>query len=196
MAYYIVYGAIVGIGAFFVYYFVLGGRMELAQELTKMIIALGFFVILFVVNYLNGKRRVKKMKDEMGADEVIVHVNSKIKLLDKMVSVFLGLMILFIALYGGYLDSIDIAQTLLVVIIHYCWHYYLFFSKTMVSYSTISALTYLDKMKDYAVLLMIPMVVLLIPIFGHSFSSTDILQALVVFLLAYAWHRYLFIPKQ
>ena len=195
MAYYIVYGVIVGIGAFFVYYFVLGGRMELAQELTKMIIAFGFFVVLFIINYFKGNQQIKKIKNEIGSDEEITHISSKMKLLDKTVSIVLGLIILFIALLGNSLDSIDIAQVLLAVIIHYGWHYYLFLSRAMVSYSTVSALTYLDKTKDYAVLLIISMVVLLMPILGRSFSSIDILQALVVFIVAYTWHRYLFIPK-
>ena len=196
MGYYVIYGAIVGIGAFFVYFFIIGGRIELAQELTKMTVAFGFFTILLVISYLRRKKMSRRIKDEIGTDEEITHINSRTKWLDRVVSVLLGLTVLFIASYNNSFDSIDVAQMLLVMIIHFGWHYYLFLSRKMPSFETVSALTYLDKMKDYTVLLFIPITILISPIFGRSFSSIDILQALAVFIAAYGWHKYLFFPKQ
>lgn len=81
---------------------------------------------------------------------------------------------------------------LLVVIIYFSWHHYLFISRKLPSYETISALNNLDKAKDYAALLLISIFALLLPILVRNFNIADALQALIVFVIAYGWHRYLF----
>lgn len=193
IAYYTVYGAIISISVFFIYYFVLGDRLELAKEITKLAVTFGFFSVLLIINLIKSNKITKRIKNGTSGDEEIAHIDSRMKYLDRIVSVSLGLIMLSIPIYKDSLDFIDVIQAILITAIHYSWHFYLFTSRSMVGYSTISALTYLDKMKDYAVLLVIPIIVLILSILSHSFNNIDAVQALAVFIVAYSWHRYFFI---
>lgn len=193
IAYYAVYGSIISISVFFIYYFVLGDRLELAREITKLAVTFGFFSLLLIINLIKSNKITKRIKNGTSGDEEITHIDSRMKYLDRIVSVSLGLIMLSIPIYKDSLDFIDTIQAIVVTAIHYGWHFYLFTSRLMVGYSTISVLTYLDKMKDYAVLLVIPIIVLILSILSHSFNNIDAVQALVVFVVAYSWHRYFFI---
>jgi len=166
--------------------------MEVLRELSGVVATLGFFIFLLAASYIKNKQTIKKAGDCSDPDKESFYINSKMKMFDRIFGFFLGLIVLAVPVYSGFLDTIDIAQMLLVVIIYFSWHHYLFISRKLPSYETISALNNLDKAKDYAALLLISIFALLLPILVRNFNIADALQALIVFVIAYGWHRYLF----
>jgi hypothetical protein len=196
MGYYLVYGSIVAIAGFFVYYFMLGGRMALAQEITRFIVAFGFFLVLFAAGFFSSRKKIKRAKDEGSTNDTEVYINNRVKWQDRIVSLLLGGILLMIAIYDDSLDFIDFMQAFITVVIHYCWHHYLFITRRAEPYSTISALSYLDKIKDYLVVLLLPLAALLVPLAGKDFNSTDAMQASCIFIVAYLWHKFLFAVKK
>jgi hypothetical protein len=194
--YYLGYGLVVVIGAFFVYYFVIGGRLVLAQEIAQFIVVFGFFIIIFLLGFISGKKKVKRAQDEGNLDDQIVRIDSQLQLYDKIVSVFLGVIILAVALYDGSFDIIDFAQIVISVPLLLGWRSYLFRSKRLEPYNTIASLNYLDYLRDALVVVILPILILLIPALGRDFSTTEIIQAVSVFVVAYAWHKYLFSRKK
>lgn len=196
MSYYFVYGSIVAIAGFFVYYFILGGRLALAQEITRFIVAFGFFLVLFATGFFSSRKQMKRAKDEGSANETEVYINARLKWQDRIVSLLLGGVLLTIAIYNNSLDLIDFVQAFIAVAVHYFWHHYLFTTRKAEPYSTISALNYLDKTEDYLMVLLLPLVVLLISVAGKDFSSANTVQAVGIFVVAYFWHKFLFSRKK
>ncbi len=76
MSYYLVYGSIVAIAGFFIYYFVLGGRLALVQEITQFIVAFGFFLVLFAAGWFSSRKQIKHAKDEGSIDDTVIYINS------------------------------------------------------------------------------------------------------------------------
>jgi len=192
MIYYLVYGVIVSIGVFFVYYFVFGDRMALAQEITKIVISLGFFILLLISYVVSNKQKYKKVKHEGGLDESITYINNKTKRIDKLVSFLLVIVVLSLAYFYGDFDLLDIFQAIFILVVFICWRTYLFASRKLESYETISGLSYTDQMQDYLILLLTSIVFVTLPVLGKIFNSADIAQVFSVFFISYLWHRYLF----
>jgi hypothetical protein len=194
--YYIGYGITVGIGLFFVYYFVMGGRMALAQELTQFIVAFGFFIVLFFVGFLSSKKKIKRQQAEGSIDEQVAIISSTTQKYDKITTGCLGLIILLIALYDGSFDIVDFAQIIVTVSLLLIWRVYLFKSRRLEPYNTVAGLNYFDKMYDSLIVVAVPIIILTIPALGKVFNTTEIVQAVSVFAVAYSWHNYLFTRKK
>ena len=74
-----------------VFYFIIGGRMDLARELTNMIASFGFFIILFVFGLFSNNKKNKRIKENGDIDEVAAYVNNRMKIIDLAIDAFLPL---------------------------------------------------------------------------------------------------------
>lgn len=185
-------GIAILIGAFFVYYFVLGDRMYLAQEITRAISSFGLILALFSVNLFTAQKKIKKVQEEgSGGNDVFV-VSYQMKNIDGGICLFASLSILLIAWYDGSFNMVDMAQAILGLALLLGWHFYLYHSRVVPGYETVSNLNFLDKIKNGLIIYLIPVLLLLIPVLGRTFNTVDVIQTFSFLIISYFSHRYIF----
>lgn len=192
--YYLVYGLIILIGLFFVYYFMLGDRLDMAVLILKMIVFFGFFLALSGFKLLNYRNKLKISGSEALSAEKIAIINRRNKLFDKIVLILGSCLILVMALAYENFNIIDIYQAFSVFLM-IIWHAYLFKTRIIDPYTTVSGLTFKDQISDYFAIVLLSFLILFIGIWGGTFGSMDIAQSLTVFAGFYMWHKYLFQQK-
>jgi len=179
--------------SFVVVYIILGDRLDLARKIVVGVLPLTYFSIFFLNKQRVYRKKIKKaLKQELNLEQIICSVREIDKRRDKICIILSEIVILGLALYGGGILIDDMAQALLVLLIMILRYLFLFTNKdkTEKEYLTIK-----DKHRDEFINYILPILMILIALFGKSADVIDTVQALAVFMIIYIWHNFLFSPR-
>jgi hypothetical protein len=98
-------------------------------------------------------------------------------------------LILTLAFFNGRIDGVDETQAVLVFLLSYFWHLYIFRKRE--NYTELMFATVYDKIKDRIFSFFLPIFLVLIAVAIKKFDVLDQAQALLVFIVYYFWHKYL-----
>jgi hypothetical protein len=143
------------ISIFFLFYVVLGNRLEFFQELMRMLLPFSIFGLLFLVVFRIRIINIKKYKKEHTEDDIIVYFTPADRRKDLVVRFGLPFIILFIPAFDALLGLIDIFQALLIFIINMAWHRFLF--RPRAGTGPIVNLTKIDRIKDELFIYLLPL---------------------------------------
>jgi len=176
--------------SFVVIFFILGDRLGLARKIVIGIVPLSYFSIIFLNKQRIYRKKIKKtLKRELNLEQIICSIREIDKRRDKICILLLEIAILGIALFGGGISTDDIAQALIVLFVMILRYIFLFINKdkTEKLYLTIK-----DKHRDEFINYILPILMILIALFGKSADFVDTIQAVAVFIIFYIWHNFLF----
>ena len=174
------------------FYFILGNRMGLAEDIARFFAVVSIFGILFIYSAKVEKNKAKKDICKESLDDIIVYF-SRIDKVKNLAIIFLQIaIILSLAAIDGAINNIDGLQVFLFFIFSFLWHLYIFRKRDG---SQIMYATNYDKIKDRVFVFFLPIMVIGVAIFCKKIDIIDQLQALSVFLLQYFWHKYLIRKK-
>lgn len=175
------------------FYFILGNRMGLAEDLARFFAVISIFGLFFIYETKTEKNKIKKNICNGSLDDIIVYFSRTDKIKNLAV-IFLQLaIILSIAVVNGIVDNIDKSQAFLFLVFAFLWHLYIFRKRE--DYAQIMYATNYDKIKDRVFVFLLPVIILGIAIYCKKIDVIDQLQALSVFLSQYFWHKYLIRKK-
>ena len=175
------------------FYFVLGNRMGLADDVARFFSVISIFGLFFIYEVKAEKSKIKKDICDGSLDDIIVYF-SKTDEIKNLVVIFLQTaIILTFAAFNGVIDNIDKAQAFLFLVFAYLRHLYIFRKRN--SCTQIMYVTNYDKIKDRVFVFFLPVMILGIAIYCKKIGIIDQLQALSVFLTQYFWHKYLIRKK-
>jgi hypothetical protein len=177
------------ISLFVFFYFILGERLELAQKIVKACMYLSFFGLIFVVKTKTAKRDMAALDSEERLNEIVAYLDERDKLKDLAVMCSLPVVIIAVAALNGTSGPGDILQALGVFSAAVAWHAYLF--RVRDSAARLRYVTNLDTMADSVVTSLLPIVHLSLSFLFGGADTLDLIQALLIFLLIYGWHKYL-----
>ena len=181
---------IIVLSTFCFFYFFLLGNTDIAKQIVKIAMIFSVFGILFLVKMKIARRKIKKIEREYNLDKIILYFN-KIDLLKDIAVVILLFFIMFIiAVVGGSYNYIDTFQAIFILVYLLSWHFVLFRKKDNTGESII--ITSLDKYFDDFVIFIMPILILLIPLFFKLVDVIDIFQTTIIFILLYFWRKILF----
>lgn len=191
---FIQYIFLIVVSVFFFFYFFIGGRMEMAQKIVRAFMFISIFGALFIIqNKLNSQKR-KKLKEEQRLDEIIAYLTNKDKLKDLIVVSVLPVLLYVIALINGYTTPVDIIQAITVFFISLALRAFLFRERS--ERVGIKYVTNFDITINLIVVFSLPIVVIVLSFFDGGADIIDIIQAGVIFIAMYYWHKYLFRRKE
>lgn len=183
------YVFIIGLSIFVFYYIVLGDRFAIFTEI-KTLVALAFFAVPLLIIIKLRRTTIKKLRKEDDLDEIITYLTTFDKIKDRIVTVFLPVFIVGLAVLDGYIDTADYFQAVVSFVVIFLWHSVLFKKKGTAA--GLSYLTNLDKIKDEFVTFLLPIIIISIGVIDKNVDVIDFFQALIVFLIMYFWHKILF----
>ena len=176
--------------SFIVVYFIVGDRLGLARKIVIGILPLTYFSLFFLNKQRIYRKKIKKaLKSELNLEQIVCSIRGIDKRRDKICILLLEMVILGIALFGGGIFIDDIAQALIVLFVMILRYIFLFMNKdkTEEEYLTIK-----DKHRDEFINYILPILIILIALFGKSADIVDTIQAVAVFTIFYIWHNFLF----
>ncbi|MCK5320751.1 hypothetical protein KAJ61_05185 [Candidatus Parcubacteria bacterium] len=182
----------IAMSIFCFFYFILGNRMGLAEDLARFFAIVSVFGILFIYWAKVEKNKIKKNIRESSLDDIIVYFIKTDKIKNLAVIFLQILIILGIAFFNGVVNSIDGLQAFLFFSFSFLWHLYIFRKRDG---SQIMYATNYDKTKDIIFIFFLPTLLLVTAICCKKIDIIDQAQALSVFLLQYIWHKYLIRKK-
>ncbi len=183
----------IAMSVFCFFYFALGDRMGLAEDVARFFAIISIFGLFFIYETKAEKNKIKKDIYDGSLDDIIVYF-SKIDKIKNLAVIFLQTaIILTIAAFNGAVDNIDKAQAFLFLAFAFLWHLYIFRKRD--DSAQIMYATNYDKIKDRVFVFFLPVMILGIAIYCKKIDVIDQLQALSVFLAQYFWHKYLIRKK-
>lgn len=180
----------IALTAFFVFYFVLGRRTDQLIEILKSLAPFSIFGLAFLFKLKGFAKTMKRAKEvESFSDEEQWVISNRDIVKDRMITIFLPIIVLASAFIDGEVNNYDIYQSL------FCFFYILFFHWIMFrkqASSELHALNKNDKTRDEIVIFFLPVVMLAIPMTNNTFDTVDILQTVSVFTILFIWHHIVF----
>lgn len=174
------------------YFFIIGNRMDLADKVVRFMMVFAVFGFVFLIKAKLATRFVIKQKrDGIDLNEIIVYLEDADRVKDWIVVLLLPLVIIISTIFSLKITKLDVFQAIVVFVLIFLLHKILF-KKGM---AKVEFLTIFDRVKDEMMTYFLPVSVLLIAYFGGSANFIDIVQAILVYGIAYAWHKILFRPN-
>ena len=182
----------IAMSIFCFFYFILGDRLGLAEDLARFFAIISIFGILFIYGAKVEKNKIKKNICESSLDDIIVYLIKTDKTKNLTIIFLQSAIILGIAFFNKSINNIDGLQTFLFFVFSFLWHLYIFRKRDG---SQIMYATNYDKIKDRVFIFFLPTLILLTAICCKKIDIIDQVQALSVFSLQYFWHKYLIRKK-
>lgn len=175
---------------FSLFYYILGDALGEFNRILKLIAPLALFASPLVYIFRERRPQYKKFKKENTLNEVINYITRNDIILDRVIIITLPLIILGISIYDLHLQATDLIQAFVVFLIMLGRHLMFFFKRENIE--RIIQVTNFDKMKDEIIIFSLPLLVMSVGSALRSINKTDYFQAVTVFVVMYAWHKYLF----
>ena len=180
----------IALGSFVLFYFVLGDRFFLAQQVVKTVMPVSIFLLMFIIKSKVNRRKIKKLQKEDKYDEIYVDLSLQDKRMD-MGIIFVSSF--FIIILPMLIDRIiyteDIMQSSSFLLLLFLWHSYIFRKR---EHSESMYLNKNDKARDEMFVYIIPVVCMLAPVMNINVDIIDIIQAIIGFGMIYIWRMYMY----
>jgi hypothetical protein len=174
---------------FFVFYFILGDRMDLLINILKSMTPLAIFGLAFLFKLKKLIKYIRPLENEEVEDNEVWYVTRMDVIKDRLIICFLPLVVLAIAFFDGDIDRVDILQSV------FCFTYFIFFHWLMFRKDAESELRILNKNSktvDDVVIYFFPIVMLVLAMSKKTFNTVDILQTVSIFSIMVIRHYILF----
>ena len=176
--------------SFIVFYFIVGDRLGLAEDIIKIVLPFAIFGILFLSKLKYSRHELKRLNRENTAEEAVIYPTAALVKWDARVIIIISLIILLIPFFNKTLSIIDALQVFLFGGIMYVWHRHLFFSKG--SKIPDKAISRAQMNKDEMLIFSLPIIVLIPCLLARDLNTLDIIQALVAVAFMFAWRKYFY----
>lgn len=180
----------IALGSFVLFYFILGDRFFLAQQIVKAVTPLSIFLIIFLIKTRINRRKIKKLKKDDKFDEIFVELTAEDKRRDFYIIVIAVISVILLPLltdriiYGE-----DLAQSFSILLLLFLWHSYMFRKR---DHGEAMYVNKIDKARDEIFIFVIPVVALLAPLMIVNVDLIDILQAMISYGIVYLWRNYMY----
>jgi len=180
----------IALGSFVLFYFILGDRFFLAQQIVKAVTPLSIFLIIFLIKTRINRRKIKKLKKDDKFDEIFVELTAEDKRRDFYIIVIAVISVILLPLltdriiYGE-----DLAQSFSILLLLFLWHSYMFRKR---DHGEAMYVNKIDKARDEIFIFVIPVVALLAPLMIVNVDLIDILQAIISYGIVYLWRNYMY----
>ena len=175
---------------FIVFYFIVGNRLGLAEDIIKTVIPFAIFGILFLSKLKYSRHELRRLDRESTAEEAVIYPTAILVKWNIRVIIIISFIILLIPFFNKTLSIIDALQAFVFGGPMYVWHRYLFFSKG--SKSPDKAISRAQMNKDEMLIFSLPIIVLLPPLLARDLNTLDIIQALAAIGLMFSWRKYFY----
>ena len=176
--------------SFIIFYFIVGNRLELAENILKTVLPFAVFGILFLSKMKYNRLDLKRLNRGSTADEAEIYPTPVLIKWDVRMIVIISLIIILIPFFNKTLSIIDALQAFIFGGLMYAWHRYLFFTKG--SKAPDKAISRVQINKDEMFIFSLPIIVLIPPMLARGLNTLDIIQALVAIALMFAWRKYFY----
>lgn len=184
---------VIAISVFCFFYFAVGNRMWLAQDVAGLFAVSSVFGLFFIYEAKAEKNKIKKNIGRISLDDILVYFIRTDKIKNLAIIFLQTAVILGIPFFSGYIDNIDGLQVFLLLVFAFSRHLYIFRIRDE-SLQLMYATNY-DRIKDRIFMFFLPAIILGAALYFKKIDIIDQAQALSIFLLQYFWHKHLIRKK-
>jgi len=176
--------------SFIVFYFIVGDRLGVAEDVIKTVLPFAIFGLLFLSKLKYSRHELKWLDRKSTAEEAVIYPTAALVKWDTRVIIIISLILLLIPFFNKTLSIIDALQVFVFATLMYIWHRHLFFSKG--SKIPDKAINRAQINKDEMFIFSLPIIVLVPPLLARDLNTLDVIQALVAITLMFAWRKYFY----
>lgn len=177
---------------FFIFYLFFWDHFDLAEKIFKTAGVLSIIGLFLVFKIRLSREKMKKYEKE-GNNDILNYLEKKDIRNDRIVVLFISLVVLFIPLFFDSLIFFDVVQSLTVMFFMFTMHLIIFSKRE--GNQEIVIVTKNDETKDSLVIFFIPIILLVESLFVGGVNLSDYFQIFVAFIGFNLWHQYLFKVK-
>ena len=184
---------VIAMSVFCFFYFAVGDRMWLAQDVAGFFAIISVFGLFFVYEVKSEKNKIKKNINKISLDDILVYFIGADKV-KNLAIIFLQTVIIFgIPFFNKTINNIDGFQVFLLLVFTFLRHLYIF--RIRDECLQLMYATNYERIKDRIFMFFLPAIILGAALYFKKIDIIDQAQALSVFLLQYFWHKYLIRKK-
>ncbi len=180
--------------SFCILYFTVGDHFSEFGKFLKIILSFSVFGVFFLINLKAQRNLIVKLNEERTLNEIIGYFTEQDGYKDKIILLFLPVVIIAIGFWAGPILFSDFVQALAAFFFTLFWHRILF--KAPDTGAKLIILRNIDEIKDRIIIFILPILIVGIGMFEIEINTAvDFIQGGAGFLLMIGWHQILFNDK-